>query len=58
MTQKGINWNDLPIYQKRGSCCVRNKIIVSTDGVKETVQLRDLRYKKEIFHLQGKTYLS
>lgn len=23
MTQKGINWNDLPIYQKRGSCVVR-----------------------------------
>lgn len=41
MTQKGINWNDLPIYQKRGSCCVRNKIIISTDGIKETVQLRD-----------------
>ena len=41
MTQKGINWNDLPIYQKRGSCCVRNKIIISTDGVKETAQLRD-----------------
>lgn len=29
------------IYQKRGSCCVRNKIIISTDGVKETMQLRD-----------------
>ena len=23
MTQKGINWNDLPTYQKRGSCCVK-----------------------------------
>ncbi len=23
MTQKGINWNDFPIYQKRGSCCVK-----------------------------------
>ena len=22
MTQKGINWNDLPTYQKRGSCCI------------------------------------
>lgn len=26
MTQKGINWNDLPIYQKRGSCCVKKEI--------------------------------
>ena len=23
MTQKGINWNDLPTHQKRGSCCIR-----------------------------------
>ena len=23
MLQKGINWNDLPIYQKRGTCVVR-----------------------------------
>lgn len=23
MTQKEINWNDFPIYQKRGSCCVK-----------------------------------
>lgn len=41
MTQKGINWNDLPTYQKRGSCCVRNKIVIETDSVMATVQLRD-----------------
>lgn len=41
MTQKGINWNDLPTYQKRGSCCVRNKIVIETDGVMATAQLRD-----------------
>lgn len=29
MTQKEIDWNDLPIYQKRGSCCVKNKIIIN-----------------------------
>ncbi len=27
MMQKGINWNDLPAYQKRGSC-----VIKSNDG--------------------------
>lgn len=26
MTQKGINWNDLPTYQKRGSCCIKVEI--------------------------------
>lgn len=41
MTQKGINWNDYPTYQKRGSCCVRNKIIIESDCVMETAQLRD-----------------
>lgn len=41
MTQKGINWNDLPTYQKRGSCCVRNKIVIETDSVMVTAQLRD-----------------
>ena len=32
MTQKGINWNDFPTYQKRGSCCVRNHMISETFG--------------------------
>lgn len=41
MTQKGINWNDFPAYQKRGSCVVRNKIVLELDGVKETCMLRD-----------------
>lgn len=41
MTQKGINWNDLPTYQKRGSCCVRNKIVIESDDVIAIAQLRD-----------------
>lgn len=33
MTQKGINWNDYPIYQKRGSCCIKRKFwIDKNDG--------------------------
>lgn len=24
MLQRGINWNDLPTYQKRGSCCIKS----------------------------------
>lgn len=27
MLQKGINWNDFPAYQKRGTCIVKNKYI-------------------------------
>ena len=42
MTQKGINWNNLPTYQKRGSCCVKNKIIIdNSDNVTITAQLRN-----------------
>lgn len=32
MTQKGINWNDFPTYQKRGSCCVRNHMFSEPYG--------------------------
>lgn len=32
ITQKGINWNDFPTYQKRGSCCVRNHMISEPYG--------------------------
>ncbi len=42
MTQKGINWNDLQTSYKRGSCCVRNRrvISVSADGV-ATCEIRN-----------------
>ena len=32
MTQKGINWNDFPTHQKRGSCCIRNRMISEPYG--------------------------
>lgn len=41
VTQKGINWNDFPTYQKRGTCVVRNKIVIDSDGINETAILRD-----------------
>lgn len=66
MIQKGINWNDLPTYQKRGSCCVRNKIVIETDSVMATAQLRDA-FKSEnewiidtdipIFKGEGREYI-
>lgn len=66
MTQKGINWNDLPIYQKRGSCCVRNKIVLFRDSIMETVQLRNtsksenewiIDKKIPIFKDEGREYI-
>ena len=32
MTQKGINWNDLPTYQKRGSCCIKEDYYLDKEG--------------------------
>lgn len=38
---KGVNWNDLPTYQKRGSCCVKNKIVIESNDITADVYLRD-----------------
>lgn len=66
MIQKGINWNDLPTYLKRGSCVVRNKIVVKSNGSTELCQLRDsLKSENEwiidmnipIFKGEGREYI-
>ena len=31
ITQKGINWNDFPVTQKRGSCCIKEEYYVYVD---------------------------
>lgn len=40
MTQKGINWNDLPIYQKRGSCCIKEEYAVNDNG--EEIEIENI----------------
>ena len=66
MTQKGINWNDYPTYQKRGSCVVRNRIVLESDGKKEKCMLRDpkqgennwiIDYDIPIFKCEGREYI-
>ena len=32
MLERGINWNDFPVYQKRGSCCIKNIAICEPYG--------------------------
>ena len=34
MTQKGINWNDFPIHQKRGSCCIKEYIALDDNTLR------------------------
>lgn len=35
-----VNWNDYPIYQKRGSCCVKKKYI-DEDGIERRIWAAD-----------------
>lgn len=39
--ERCVNWNDYPTHLKRGSCCVKNKIVIESDGDVVTAQLRD-----------------
>lgn len=66
MLQKKINWNDFPTYQKRGTCIVRNKIVVESDGIAETAILRDITKSENewiidkgipIFKGEGREYI-
>lgn len=41
MLEKGINWNNFPTHQKRGTCVVRNKVIVDQNEITTTARLRD-----------------
>ena len=36
MLQKGINWNDFPVHQKRGSCCVKETYYINSENGAET----------------------
>ena len=38
MTQKSINWNDFPTYQKRGSCCIKEVYYVGKNGEEVPVE--------------------
>ena len=41
MTEKGINWNDFPTHQKRGSCCVRRVVDITTKDICEELEWGD-----------------
>ncbi len=67
MTQKGINWNDLPTYQKRGSCVIKEKYKVKdcynhiTDklsSIKTVIRSRWIIDKEiPIFKNEGREYI-
>jgi tRNA(His) 5'-end guanylyltransferase len=59
-TQKGINWNDFPICQKRGSCCVRKIIQNPNVDVKDGFYPRNnwvIDTEIPIFKGEGRQYI-
>lgn len=66
MEQKGINWNDLHTYQKRGSCCIKDKnykpVVCGDDEIHELISKALRPYwtiDKEIpiFKGEGREYI-
>ena len=72
MTQKGINWNDFPTYQKRGSCCIKTEEKImeditiiknrfGEDGKKHVVNMKRPHWiidtKIPIFKGEGREYI-
>lgn len=63
LTQKNINWNDLPTYQKRGSCCVKKEIenkLIGYNGEVRAIEWRTewvIDTEIPIFKGEGREYI-
>lgn len=60
MTVKGINWNDLPTYQKRGSCCIKEEYQDEDVDIKDGVYMRTrwiIDKDIPIFRNEGREYI-
>ena len=51
MTQKCINWNDLPTYQKRGSCCIKIEENITENNSVEKMEFGEDR-KKTVVNIE------
>lgn len=59
MTEKGINWNDFPTHQKRGSCCIKTPRVVQPTPQSEMVVrfIWSIDTEIPIFKGEGRTYI-
>lgn len=57
MAQKGINWNNLPVYQKRGSCCVKKEFVDETEEESITRTQWVVDREIPIFKGEGREYI-
>jgi tRNA(His) 5'-end guanylyltransferase len=59
-TQKEINWNDLPTYQKRGSCCIKEYYQSEEVDIKDGACIRSrwiIDKEIPIFKGEGRNYI-
>lgn len=52
MTQKGINWNDFPVYQKRGSCCIKKDNQWIIDSKIPVFKGEDRKYIEDLIYIK------
>ena len=60
MLEKNINWNDFPVYQKRGSCCIKRYFQNEDVDIKDEVSLRSewiIDKDIPIFKGEDRTYI-
>lgn len=57
MTQKGINWNNFPVYLKRGSCVIKDKYIVNENNKDVTRMHWVIDKNIPIFKGNGREYI-
>ena len=60
ITQKGIDWDDLPAYQKYGSCCVKEKYQCENVDVKDGAVIRTrwvIDKNIPVFRNDGRQYI-
>lgn len=56
--QKGINWNDFPIYQKRGSCCIKTqKEVLNKEGKAVIRNTWEIDEDIPVFSGEGREYI-
>lgn len=57
LTERDINWNDLPTYKKRGSCCIKENYELCVDGVLTTRSRWVIDNDIPIFKGEGREYI-
>ena len=55
--EKGINWNDFPTYQKRGSACRKVEQIVNIAGTIDTISTWEIDLEMPILKGEGREYI-